>query len=116
MSECFGVPECSNTIMRMMFKLWFFMNANRLNGRSVVTSDDHTVGEVEAIHIDEEALSLTHLEVKLSNEVLRDLGFCKPFLGSIKVCLPITAVEKVGRVITLNKTLSELKRIKECKM
>jgi sporulation protein YlmC with PRC-barrel domain len=116
MSECFGVPECSNTIMRMMFKLWFFMNANRLNGRSVVTSDDHTVGEVEAIHIDEEALSLTHLEVKLSNEVLRDLGFCKPFLGSIKVCLPITAVEKVGRVIKLNKTLSELKRIKECKM
>jgi sporulation protein YlmC with PRC-barrel domain len=92
------------------------MNADRLNGRSVVTSDDHTVGEVEAIHIDEEALSLTHLEVKLSNEVLRDLGFCKPFLGSIKVCLPITAVEKVGRVIKLNKTLSELKRIKECKM
>jgi sporulation protein YlmC with PRC-barrel domain len=91
------------------------MNANRLNGRNVVTSDDHTIGEVEVIHIDDQALALTHLEVKLSNEVLRDLGFCKPFLGSIKVCLPINTVEKVGRVITLNKSLSELKNIKECK-
>jgi sporulation protein YlmC with PRC-barrel domain len=91
------------------------MNANRLNGRSVVTSDDRAIGEVEAIHIDDQALALTHLEVKLSNEVLRELGFCKPFLGSIKVCLPITAVERVGRVITLNKSLSELKNIKECK-
>jgi sporulation protein YlmC with PRC-barrel domain len=85
------------------------MNAHRLNGRNVVTSDNNTIGEVEAIHIDEKTLGLTHLELKLSNEVLREHGFCKPFLGSIKVCLPINTVEKVGRVITLNKTLSELK-------
>lgn len=92
------------------------MNVDRLNGRNVVTSDDHTIGEVEGIHIDEKALNLTHVEVKLANEVLRELGFCKPFLGSIKICLPIKIFENVGRIITLNKSLSELKNIKECKI
>lgn len=91
------------------------MNVNKLNGRHVVTSDAYTMGEVEAIHIDENTLSLTHMEVKLANDVLRKLGFCKPFLGSITVCLPIGTVEKVEEAIMLNKSLSELKNLNECK-
>jgi sporulation protein YlmC with PRC-barrel domain len=110
-----GVSECSNIIMRIVLIRDFFMNVNKLNGRRVVASDAYTIGEVEAIHMDENTLSLTHLEVKLANEVLRKLGFCKPFLGSITVCLPINTVKKVENVIVLNKSLSELKNLKECK-
>jgi sporulation protein YlmC with PRC-barrel domain len=89
--------------------------ANKLNGKKVVTSDAYTIGEVDGTHIDVSTLSITHLEVKLTNEVLRELGFCKPFLGSIKVCLPINTVEKVEKMIMLNKSLSDLKNLKECK-
>jgi hypothetical protein len=42
----------------------------------------------------------------------RNCGTCfkKPLLGSVTVYLPITTVKEVGNVITLNKSLLDLKK------
>lgn len=82
---------------------------------NVITSDAYNLGEVDGAHADIANWNITHLDVDLTKEATEELGFKKPFLGSLTVCLPIDSVKKVGDVITLNKSLLELKNLKECK-
>ena len=92
----------------------FELRVSRLNGIMVITSDAYTLGEVYGAHADIASWSITHLDVELAKEATEELGFRKPFLGSVAVCLPIDAVKNVGDVITLSKTLVDLKNLKEC--
>jgi len=86
-----------------------------MNGIKVITVDAYTLGEVEGAHAATDTWKITHLDVGLTKEATRELGFKKPMLGSLSVCLPITVVKNFGDVITLNKSLQELKNLKECK-
>ena len=82
----------------------------------VITTDAFTLGEVTGAQGDTETWKITHLDVTLTKETTMELGFKKPILGSVTICLPVTAVKKVGDVITLNKSLIEFKSLKECKV
>jgi len=86
-----------------------------MNGMKVITADAYTLGEVEGAHVDTDTWKITHLDVGLTKEATRELGFKKPMLGSLSVCLPIIVVKNFGDVITLNKSLQEFKNLKECK-
>jgi len=81
----------------------------------VITANAYTLGEVDGAHVDTDTWTITHLDVGLTKEATRELGFKKPMLGSMSVCLPITVVKNFGDVITLNKSLQEFKNLKECK-
>jgi len=82
---------------------------------SVITSDAYTLGEVSGAHADINTWTITNLDVELTKEATAELGLKKPLLGSVTVCLPKSAVKKVGDVIALNKSLLDLKNLKECK-
>jgi sporulation protein YlmC with PRC-barrel domain len=87
-----------------------------MNGMNVITADAFTLGEVEGVHADIGTWRITNLDVALTKEATKELGFKKPMLGSLKICLPVVVVKKIGDVITLNKSLVELKNLKECKV
>lgn len=91
------------------------MKVSKLNGMSVITADAYNIGEVDGAHADTKMWTITYLNVELTKEASEKLGFKKPLLGSVTVCLPITIVEKVGNVVTLNKSLLDLKNLKEFK-
>ena len=91
------------------------MKISKLNGMTVITSDAYTLGEVNGAHADIGTWNITHLDVALTKEATAELGFKKPLLGSLTICLPISAVKKVGDVIALNKSLLDLKTLRECK-
>jgi sporulation protein YlmC with PRC-barrel domain len=82
----------------------------------VITANAFTLGEVEGTHANTDIWKITNLDVSLTKETVKELGFKKPILGSLSVCLPVTAVKKVGDVITLKYTLQEFKDLKECKV
>jgi sporulation protein YlmC with PRC-barrel domain len=86
-----------------------------MNGMKVITADAYTLGDVDGTHADTNTWQITHLDVGLTKDATRELGFKKPMLGSLSICLPITVVKNFGDVITLNKSLQELKDLKECK-
>jgi len=92
-----------------------FLKVGNMNGMKVITADAFTLGEVNGAHADTGTWQITNLDVGLTKEATRELGFKKPMLGSLTLCLPINTVKKVGDVITLNKSLLELKNLKECK-
>jgi sporulation protein YlmC with PRC-barrel domain len=91
------------------------MKVSKLDGMSVITDDAYTLGEADGAHADINTWNITHLDVELTKEATEELGFKKPLLGSLTVCLPINTVKKIGDVITLNKSLADLKNLKECK-
>ena len=91
------------------------MKASSLNGKNVITANAYTLGEVEGVHVDTDEWTVTHLDVSLTKEATKELGFKKPILGAISICLPVSTVRALGDVITISKSLQELKNLEECK-
>lgn len=87
----------------------------RLDGMHVITADAYLLGEVEGTEIDTTEWKVTHLRVALSEEAVEEFGLKKPFLSSIRICLPTSYVNKFGNVVTLKADLQALKGIPECK-
>ncbi len=91
------------------------MSAHYLNGKKVIAADAYTLGEVERVNIDTGNWQVKDLLVSLSDQAIKEFAFKKPFMGSVMVCLPVTHIQAVGDVVTLNKPIHELKALKECK-
>ncbi len=88
---------------------------SELTDRQVITADAYNLGDVIGAEVDTKAWKITHLNVSLSDDATRELGFKKPFLGHVDVCLPVELVQAYGDVITLRKDLANLKELPECK-
>jgi sporulation protein YlmC with PRC-barrel domain len=88
---------------------------SKLIGKKVVGANAYMLGEVTGADVDTSKWQLTHLHVSLTDEATRELGFKKPFLGSVIVCLPIDLIQATGDVISLNKAVEELKNVVEPK-
>lgn len=72
------------------------MKVNKLNGMKVITANAYVLGEVDGAEVDTKKWKVTHLDVSLTNEATKELGFKKPFLGSMKVCLPVIIIKEFG--------------------
>ena len=88
---------------------------SRLFWRKAFTSDAFLLGEVESAELDMNTWQVTNFYVGLTDEATRMLGFKRPFLGKIIVCLPVSAVKSIKDTAILNKTIEELRSLKECK-
>ena len=88
---------------------------SKLIGKKVIGANAYMLGEVTGADVDTEKWQVTHLHVSLADEATRELGFRKPFLGSVIVCLPIDLIQAAGDVISLNKSIKELKNVVEPK-
>jgi sporulation protein YlmC with PRC-barrel domain len=90
-------------------------SVSKLMGKRVIGANAYLLGEVNGADVDTAKWQVTHLHVSLTDEAIRELGFKKPFMGSVTVCLPVSLVLAVGDVITLNKGIKELKDVVEPK-
>lgn len=89
------------------------MNPALLKGKKVVGSEGHILGEVESININTKTWQASTFYVDLSDEATSELGFKKPFLSKITICLPTRLVNAVGEVLTLKEPIRNLKNIAE---
>ena len=91
------------------------MKFSKLDGMDVVTLDGFKAGEISAIELDTKKWEVTHIHIELSDDTVKELGFKKPLLGNITICLPVGYVKAVGNVVTLTRKLNGLNKIPECK-
>ncbi|MEM3629594.1 MAG: hypothetical protein QXE06_09550 [Candidatus Bathyarchaeia archaeon] len=90
------------------------VNVNTLLGKNVVGDDARLIGSVTGVEVElMPKWQITHLHVSLTEETTRELGYKKPFLGSVEVLIPISIVKAVGDLISLDKKTAELKDIVE---
>jgi sporulation protein YlmC with PRC-barrel domain len=87
----------------------------RLFWKRAFTADNILLGEVESAELDTNTWQITSFYVGLSDEATRVLGFSRPYLGKVIVCLPASAVKSIKDTAVLNKTMDELRNLKECK-
>ncbi|HUV61588.1 MAG TPA: hypothetical protein VMW71_05415 [Thermoplasmata archaeon] len=92
------------------------MDVSKLNGVKVIAADSFSLGEVDGANVDTKEWRITHLKIELSDDASRELGLSKPLFGSVKICVPVGNVSGYGDVVTLNKSLMELKGSEECKV
>jgi len=93
------------------------VSVEKLNGKKVIGAKAFALGEVKGIEVDTDNWEVTHLHVKLTDEAATELGFKKRFRSSV-VCMPVTLIKAVGDVVTIDKSVEELRKsreIVECK-
>ena len=88
---------------------------SRLFWKKAYTSDAFLLGEVESAELDMNSWQITNFYVGLTDEATKKMGFKRPYLGKVVVCLPVSAVEKIEDTATLNITVQQLGELKQCK-
>ena len=88
---------------------------SRLFWKKAITSDAVVLGEIQSAELDMTTWQVTNFFVALSDEATKSLGFRHPYLGKVIVCLPVSEVKTIGDTAILNKTMSELVHLRECK-
>jgi len=89
------------------------VNPNQLKEKKVVGTEGYILGEVDGVDIDWTIWRANAFHVNLSDEATAELGFKKPFLRKITICLPTHLIEAVGEVITLKEPIRNLGDIAE---
>jgi sporulation protein YlmC with PRC-barrel domain len=89
------------------------MRPSALEGKTVIAPEAKMIGIVSGIEIDLSEWKVTHLRIELTNDLIEILGYRKPFLGHVEILLPVEVINAIADVITLNKTLEELKKVIE---
>jgi sporulation protein YlmC with PRC-barrel domain len=92
------------------------MKVADLNGKQVITSEAQLLGEVEGVEINIDEWKVTGLHINLEKEIIEKFNFKKPLFGSVIVLLPVTTIKAVGDVIALDRTIDELKYMREFKV
>jgi sporulation protein YlmC with PRC-barrel domain len=88
---------------------------SRLFWKRAFTSDAVLLGEVESAELDMNTWQITNFYIGLTDEATKTLGFKRPLLGKVVVCLPVSAIKSIKDTVMLNKTTDELLSLKECK-
>ena len=88
---------------------------SRLFWKKAYTSDGFLLGEVESAELDMTTWQITNFYIGLSDEATEKLGFRRPYLGKVHVCLPVSTVKTIEDKAILNQTIEELRKLKECK-
>ena len=88
---------------------------SRLFWKKAYTSDEVLLGEVESAELDMNTWQIKNFYIGLTDEATRILGFKRPFLGKVVVCLPVSTIKSYEDTAILNQTMEELRSLKECK-
>ena len=92
------------------------LKVKKMSGMKVITADAYTLGEIDGAHFNIDNWKITNLDIKLTREASKELGFRKSRLMSLTVCLPINVIKHIGDVITLKQSIEEFKNLEECKI
>ena len=87
----------------------------RIFWKKAYTADAFLLGDVESAELDMNNWQVTNFYIGLTDEATRALGFKRPFLGKVVVCLPVSIIKTIQDSAILDKTIAELRSLKECK-
>jgi sporulation protein YlmC with PRC-barrel domain len=88
---------------------------SRLFWKKAYTSDGFFLGEVESAELDMNTWQIKNFYIGLTDEATKMLGFKRPILGKVVVCLPVSTIKSYQDTAILNQTKEELHNLKECK-
>lgn len=91
------------------------VDVTRIFWKKAYTSDALLSGDIESAEADMNTWQITSLYVGLTDEATKSLGFKHPYLGKVVICLPVSTIKTIKDSAILNRTMAELRDLKECK-
>jgi sporulation protein YlmC with PRC-barrel domain len=88
---------------------------SRIFWKKAYSSDATLLGEVESAELDMNTWQIINFYVALTDEATKKMGFKRPYLGKVVVCLPVSTIKAIQDTFILNKTMQELSELKQCK-
>ena len=89
------------------------MRPNQFFGKTVIDSEAKIVGEICDFEFDPSTWTITHVCISLSDDAIEMLDYSKPFLGKVQVIVPTEVVAKVSDLVSINRSILQLKNIVE---
>ena len=87
----------------------------KLFWKKAYTSDGFLLGEVESAELEMNNWQIKNFYVGLTDEATMAMGFKRPWMGKVIVCLPVSVIESFTDTALLNITKKELSGLRECK-
>jgi sporulation protein YlmC with PRC-barrel domain len=104
-----------DALANLLLRLIIMVEITRMFWKKAYTADALLLGDVESAEVDMNNWQVTNFYVGLTDEATKALGFKRPFLGKVVVCLPVSTIKTIQDSAILNKTMAELRNLKECK-
>jgi sporulation protein YlmC with PRC-barrel domain len=90
------------------------VSPTKLKGKKVIGADGDVVGEVEGLDVEPSNWQITGLQVGLTDNAAKDLGFKRPFLSKVVIIIPSKIVSLVGNFINIDESIENLESLAEC--
>jgi len=88
------------------------MKSGELIGKPVIDSEAQILGKVCEIEFDTSTWKIIDIHMDLEKTVVETIGFQRPLLmGSVKVRIPTEEVNAIHDIVSLKKSIFELKGI-----
>jgi sporulation protein YlmC with PRC-barrel domain len=102
-------------LVNLLSRFTVMVEITRLFWKKAYTADAFLLGDIEEAEVDMNNWQVTSFYIGLTDEATRHLGFKRPLLGKVTVCLPVSIIKTIQDSAILNKTMAELRNLKECK-
>jgi sporulation protein YlmC with PRC-barrel domain len=89
------------------------LRPNQFFGKTVIDTEAKIVGEICDLEFDPSNWTITHVCISLSDDAIQMLEYNKPFLGKVQVIVPTEIVMKVSDLVSINRSIPQLKTIIE---
>ena len=89
------------------------MMSRELEGKEIIDAKADKFGKISGIEIDCSKWRVTHLHIELDDDIAKLWGYKKPFLAHLQVLIPVSVVAAVRDVVSLKKSLQQIKEIIE---
>jgi sporulation protein YlmC with PRC-barrel domain len=90
------------------------VNSTKLKGKKVIGAKGYTIGIVEGVDVEPSNWQITGLQVGLTDDAAKDLGFKKPFLSKVVIIIPSNVVSLIGNFINIDESIENLEALAEC--
>jgi len=90
------------------------VRSTKLKGKKVIGAKGYTVGIVEGVDVEPSNWQITGLQVGLTDDAAKDLGFKRPFLSRVVIIIPSKVVSLVGNFINIDESIENLESLVEC--
>jgi sporulation protein YlmC with PRC-barrel domain len=104
-----------DALANLLLRFIVMVEITRIFWKKAYSADAFLLGDIESAEVDMNNWQVTNFYVGLTDEATKSLGFKRPFLGKVVVCLPVSTIKTVQDTAILNKTMAELRNLKECK-
>jgi len=88
---------------------------SRMFWKRAFSSDGFFIGEIQSAELNMSTWQITNFYVGLSDEATMAMGFKRPWMGKVTVCLPVSVIESFEDTVKLNETKEKLLNLKQCK-